>query len=340
MHVISSSLFRRFSCARLTGWWAVALVTRGLLGATEPVVAAPIYTGPIAAGVMEVPPRREASGLAASRRSPDVLWTHDDSEGAPVLYAMDTTGKKRGALRLRGVKNDDWEDLTSFVQDGTAWLLVADTGDNDHKRKTVQIHVVEEPAPDRLSPERELELPPAYSLHIRYEDGPHDTESVAVDVAERAIYLLTKRDSQPLLFRVPLGPAHQEVVVATRVGGVPHPGGSTEMDTMLRFLVGKKAAWPTGMNISADNRMAAVLTYGGVSVFVRSPGQSWPEALAGIPTALAFHGMLQAEGVCFSTDGRSIYVVSEGMVRLVRYDREETLPRDGAAPTPTTQARQ
>ena len=340
VHVLSISLTRQFTCAKLASWWVIALVTQTLLGATEPAVIAPTYAGPIPAGVMEVPPRREASGLAASRRSPEILWTHDDSEGAPVLYAMDTTGKKRGALRLRGVKNEDWEDMTSFVQGGTAWLLVADTGDNDMKRKTVQIHVVEEPATERLSPERELELPPAYTLHLRYEDGPHDTESVAVDVEARAIYLLTKRDSQPLLFRVPLGPARQDVVVATRVGVVPHLAGSTEMDTMLRFLVGKKASWPTAMNISADNRMAVVLTYGGVSVFVRESGQSWPEALAGIPTPLAFHGLLQAEGACFSTDGRSIYVVSEGMVRLVRYDREDPLPRGESAPAPKIRARE
>lgn len=316
----------------------VAITLGWLLGAAEPEDTARVYAGPIAAGVMEVPPRREASGLAASRRSPDVLWTHDDSEGTPVLYAMDTTGKKRGALRLRGVKNVDWEDMTSFVQNGTAWLLVADTGDNDAQRKTVQIHVVEEPALQQLSPDRELELPPAYSLRIRYEDGPHDTESVAVDVEEKTIYLLTKRDPQPLLFRVPLGAARDEVVTATRVGVVPHLAGSTEMDAMFKLLVGKRAAWPTAMDFSADNRMAVVLTYGGVSVFTRSPGQSWPETLAGIPTPLAFHGLLQAEGVCFSPDGRSIYVVSEGMVRLVRYDWVETPPASIPAAVTTNRA--
>src|SRR6185295_18401605 len=102
----------------------------------------------------------------------DILWTHDDSGGAPVLYAIDTTGKKRGALHVLGVKNEDWEDLASFERDGKAWLLIADTGDNDAKRETVWLHVVEEPAPSRLSPASEVKASPAYSLRIRYEDGP------------------------------------------------------------------------------------------------------------------------------------------------------------------------
>src|SRR5215207_9736579 len=88
----------------------------GAIAATAPVTAAeqPTYIGPLAAGSLQAPPKQESSGLAISRRSPDILWTHDDSGGAPVLYAVDTSGRKRGSLRVRGVKNEDWEDMASF----------------------------------------------------------------------------------------------------------------------------------------------------------------------------------------------------------------------------------
>lgn len=314
-------IFRR----TVTG--ALALLSLGLSAAHErratAAPPAPVYAGPFQAGQLEAPPRHEASGLAASRRSPDILWTHDDSGGAPVLHAVDTAGRKRGALRVRGVKNEDWEDVAAFEQGGTAWLLVADTGDNDAKRPTVRLHVIAEPAAERLDPERELEAAPVYTLMLRFEDGHHDCESVAVDVAGGAIYLLTKRDSPARLYRVPLGTARPGAVLVARLAGtVPDLAGSTEMDPMFKMLVGKKAAWPTAMDFAADGRTAAILTYGGVNVFVRQANQSWPEALGGTPSRLAFPGLIQSEGVCFTADGRSIYVVSEGGAGFVRYDRE------------------
>lgn len=292
----------------------------GTLGAAEaPHVAEPNFAGPVTAGMMEGPPRHESSGLAASRRAPDVLWTHDDSGGQPVLYAIDTTGKKRGALRILGVKNEDWEDAASFTQEGKPWLLIADTGDNDANRGSVWLHVVAEPETSRLTPGGELSASPAYSLRIHYEDGPRDCESVAVDVAEKAIYLLTKRDRQPRLYRVPLQPAREKFVTARFIGTVP-VAGDTGMDFLLKKILGKKVAWPTAMDFSADGRRAVVLTYGEVLVYAREPDEPWLAALHRTPMRLMYHGLPQAEAVCFSPDGRTIYVASEGTQPLLRYD--------------------
>ena len=87
------------------------------------------FAGPAVAGQLEVPPRNEASGLAASRRNPGVLWIHDDG-GPATLFAVTREGKKIGALHLRGVKNEDWEDIAAGELDSRAVLLVAATGDN------------------------------------------------------------------------------------------------------------------------------------------------------------------------------------------------------------------
>lgn len=299
---------------------ALAGLVAGTAGAADapPAGEAPFF-GPIHAGMMEAPPRHESSGLAVSRRSPDILWTHDDSGGDPVLYAVDLTGKKRGALRVLGLKNEDWEDVASFTRDGQAWLLIADTGDNDAKEGSVWLHVVAEPAPEHLDTAGELSAAPAYSLRIRYEDGPRDCESVAVDGADQAIYLLTKRDDPPRLYRVPLGPAQEKSVTARFVGTVPVAGNSG-MDFLMKKILGKKVAWPTAMDFAADGRRAVVLTYGEVLVFAREPGEPWLAALQRAPARLMFHGLPQAEGACFSPDGRTIYVSSEGTQPLIRYE--------------------
>jgi hypothetical protein len=294
------------------------VIVAASLGAAEMT-----YMGPLAAGKLEAPPKQESSGLAMSRHAADILWTHDDSGGAPVLYAIDKTGKKRGSVRVSGVKNEDWEDLASFQKDGKAWLLIADTGDNDAERDTVRLHLIEEPAVSRLNPAKDVEVTPAYSLRIRYEDGARDCESVAVDVMEGAVYLLTKRDSPARLYRVALAASREKQVTAKFLGTVPELAGNSPIDSLFKHVAGKRAAWPTGFDITADGRTAVVLTYAGPVVFARAGNETWTDAFKREPTRLLFHGLPQAEGVCFSSDARSIYVVSETTPAMVRYDREE-----------------
>jgi hypothetical protein len=69
---------------------------------------------------------------------------------------------------------------------------------------------------------------------------------------------------------------------------------------------------PTGLDISADGSLAAVVTYYGVFLFARSPAESWAEAFSRKPLALPPHRLGQAESVAFSKDGRTIFAISEG----------------------------
>jgi hypothetical protein len=92
---------------------------------------------------------------------------------------------------------------------------------------------------------------------------------------------------------------------------------------LFKHVAGKRAAWPTSLDITANGRTAVVLTYAGPAVFSREGKEAWQETFKREPTRLLFHGLPQAEGVCFSSDGRSIYVVSETTNAMVRYDRED-----------------
>lgn len=267
---------------------------------------------------MEAPPNREASGLAASRLTPGLLWTHDDSGGAPELYAVDAKGRRRGTIRLAGVENKDWEDVAAFRRDGRAWLLVADVGDNDAKRGSVRLHLLAEPTAQELSPHGSVTVKPTYSLRVRYEDGPHDCEAVAVDPVGEQIYLLSKRDEPARLYRLPLASA-PDIVTARFVTTVPKLEGATEVDFFLKGLLGRKLHWPTAMDFRSDGRAVLVLTYGAALVFERQGNDDWPAAFRREPLRLPFHGLRQAEGACFSADGRVVFVVSEGTADLVRY---------------------
>jgi hypothetical protein len=160
------------------------------------------------------------------------------------------------------------------------------------------------------------------SLQVRYEDGPRDCESVAVDVDGRAVYLLTKRDNPPRLYRVDLErPDANRIVLARHVANVSHLPQPTRSERLIKGHLGRRRAEVTGMDFAADGSAAVVVTYGDLLLFPRQPDEPWAAAFSRPPVRLPPHKLMQAEAVCFSPDGRLIYVASEGSATLVRYER-------------------
>lgn len=265
----------------------------------------------------------ELSGLAPSRRVDNVLWGHNDSGSDPEFEAIELSGKRIGQVRVKGIKNRDWEDMASFVLDGQPWILLADVGDNNAVRNDCVLYIVAEPKLEDLSPDKNLKVPVAWKVPIRYEDGPRDCESVAVDATEGRVYLLSKRTKPPFLYWVPLKPAagSDEPVIAkklTPVNGIP---AATQAQNLIPAPTGRYRPSPTGMDFSSDGTRAVLLTYGDVWIYTRAPGKSWAEAFASPAKRLEPHGLMQAEAVCFSRDGRSIFVGGEGTgSAMLRYD--------------------
>lgn len=281
---------------------------------------AEVWRGPETIGKVASPIVTEASGLAVSRRDPTLLWTHNDSGGEPVLYALGTDGHARGAVRLTGVRNYDWEDIASFELDGRAWLLVAETGNNNADDHDCALFIIAEPDPATLSPDRELTAPVAWRIPVTYPGGPRDCESVAVDARARLVYLISKRTAPPVVYTLPLGaptgatPAARPIV---DLANLPAPTGPT---ARIEAPWGRYRAWPVGLDISADGRRAVVLTYGEAYVYDRSASETWAQAFARPPQKLPAHNLPQAEAVCFSPDARALYITTEGKSPpLLRY---------------------
>ncbi|HVU25183.1 MAG TPA: hypothetical protein VHE13_13735 [Opitutus sp.] len=286
--------------------------------------AAPRFGDPVVAGPMAEPQNNEASGLAASRRTAGLLWTHNDSGGEPVLFALGADGAARGRIRLAGQSNRDWEDIAAFELDDRAWLLIADVGDNNAEHARCYLHVVAEPDAAQLSSDRELVVPADYSIVFVYPDGPRDCESVAVDARERAVYLLSKRNHPPRLYRLPLTAATAaKPAVAEYLGPVPHLPGPSDLDRLVPLPTHAFRAQPTAMDFLADGSAALVLTYGTLCYFPRAAGETWADALAREPIVLPGFSLPQAEAACFTPDGRAIYIASENTHDLLRYDRRE-----------------
>ena len=78
---------------------------------------------------------REASGLAMSRRTPQLLWSHNDS-AEPIAYGLGADGNVRSRVRVEGASVTDWEAITTASCDGGNCLFIGDIGDNDARAPT------------------------------------------------------------------------------------------------------------------------------------------------------------------------------------------------------------
>lgn len=283
----------------------------------------------------------EASGLVASRRHTDVLWTHDDGGESPGVFALGMDGTVRGFHPLDDHLDDhlgdvvDIEDiaLVSDVSDtggdgDSDELLLADIGDNGAGRDSIAVYRVPEPDPARTGP-----IIGASVVRFRYPDRPHNAEAMLVDEAERTIVIVTKeqeaiadgstefgRTLPSFVFEGPLDVATTEPVELTLVGMIDMPGLSDRVGgdspnplALLRF-----GGVPTGGDVSADGSLVALRTYEAAWVWPRDPGRSVAETLTdpGVePCQVTTAIERQGEAIAFldtTTWGDALATISEG----------------------------
>lgn len=80
---------------------------------------------------------KEASGLEFVN---GVLYTHEDSGNKNKIYTLDPATGATQDIKVKGIKNIDWEDITS---DAEGSLYVGDTGNNDNDRHDLALHKVD-----------------------------------------------------------------------------------------------------------------------------------------------------------------------------------------------------
>jgi hypothetical protein len=261
---------------------------------------------PVVIGRLEDPSIREASGLARSQRAANVLWTLNDNGADEWLHAISPRGKRLGEFDLRKAKNVDWEDLASFTLDGKPYLLVADIGDNDAKHKTRTLYIVKEPTAKKKDSEK-LD----WRVDFRYPGGPRDAESVAVDIDNMRALVLSKRDIPPVLYALPLKPETDDKITATRLGTIKSLPPPSRQDVEFAPKT-KDWHWqPVGMDISADNLAAVILTYRAVFYYERAPGQDWFNALNTRPRRVSIGNFRNAEAIAFGDERRTVIVTGE-----------------------------
>ncbi len=252
----------------------------------------------------------EVSGLAASHAHEDVLWMHNDGGNRAQLFAVGSRGGLQAMFRVSGVANTDWEDIASFDLDGRHYLLLADTGDNGGLRRSLLLHVIEEPTSLDADATRQP-LKPAWSIAFRWPDGARDCEAVAVDAQRGQVLLVSKKRTPPELFELPLRPRGRGVQVARKLGvlsGVPQPDAdelrANERMARIRHQV-------TAADVAPDRSRIAVMTYNEVLLYPRRAQESWAEAVARKPVVHDLPWLPQAEALGWDADGRGLFATGE-----------------------------
>ncbi len=254
----------------------------------------------------------ESSGLAVSRRTPGIMWTHNDSGGLPRLFVSTIEGRHLAIVNVRGASNRDWEDMASYSFDGKDWLLIADVGDNRAVRKQYILYIIEEPEIDLNRENQILEAPVAEKIRFVYEDGARDCEAVGVDTVLRQILLLSKRDVPPVLYSLPIRSEGDDPIIAKRLVAVSKIPRPTAEDIADDPRYGKYRSMPTAMDVNRNGTLAIVITYKDAYKFRRNMGKTWEESFVETPRILPLPKRRQGESGCFSAEGQAVFVGTEG----------------------------
>lgn len=239
------------------------------------LLAADSWSNPQVLANVKIRGLSEVSGIAASRKHPGVFWFHNDSGNRPELFAIDRDGNLKGRIAIPAAKMQDWEAI-SIANNGT--IYIGDIGDNQERRSEIQIYYFKEPALTAKSVKAEV-------LRLRYPDGSRDAEALLVHPKTRDIYIITKSDLRPRVYRARRGSNLLEHV------------GTLSMFTLLGI---------TGGEFSPDGSRVVLCDYfrGFEAAFDPRWKQRWNSVDLG--------PRKQGEAVTFTHDGNAIIAASEG----------------------------
>ncbi len=257
----------------------------------------------------------ETSGLAWSRRDRDLLWAHNDSGDTARVFALGLDGRDRGIVVVDGAAAVAWEDLALQRGPGkrTNYLWAGDIGDNASARAEIVVYRFAEPDPPG----------PGGTVHttadmftLRYEDQPHDAEALIADDRTGDLVVITKAGDGPPGIYVARASELQAGTTATlrRVGDLTLPDGA-RAGTPDLGVFGGLAHLVTGADASGAGRIAAVRTYGGVSLYAWPKGTALTDALTATGCAAPAPFDLshpQGEAIAVARNGRAYATASEG----------------------------
>jgi hypothetical protein len=246
-----------------------------------------------------LPPKiNEASGVALSRLYPGRIYHINDSGGAGVVYVTDLAGEKLRTIDINGFRPVDTEDLRlAGCGNRGQCLFVGDIGDNDRKRKAIEIVVVREPS------QLDAKVPIERRIRLQYPDGAHDSESFAIH-PNGTIFLLTKGgNGVERLFTL----SQQKWLSGGDVVHTLSPAGRVDFKAILPGA-DPFGILPTSIDVSDDGKRLLVLTYRDAVEFAVDIQKAEPLSN---PRVMKLQFLMQQESVAYVPGESSFIYTSE-----------------------------
>lgn len=246
---------------------------------------------------------REISGLAASRRNPDMLWLHNDGDSGQ-LFAVSLSGKLVAAVQCRAAIQD-FEDIAlgPGPTKGVDYLYLGDIGDNNARRREVRVVRFAEPdLTEKRGQQLEVAKSESEEFQLTYPDGPHDAEAMFVDPTTGDLYIATKEKKRSRVYKA--------------AGSELRGGGAVKLAPVGELDVDEVSAG----SMSPDGKRILLRREGQGWLWTREAGESVAEALARRPQKVPVLGKRQGpngESISFSAAGDSYFTVSEGKKQAI-----------------------
>lgn len=271
-------------------------------------------TRPTVIGRVDSPALDEVSGMVASRKSPGVLFVHNDSGDSARFFALDRAGHLLAEVSYAAPFVLDVEELAlGPAPQGGSFLYLADTGNNFARsgrgipRGSVSLYRVAEPEVSLSARGAKLTANAPLRIELRFPESAHDVEAFFVDPRSGDAFLITKEDDgASLVLRAPAAELDAGKVML-------QPAGRLAFGTLS--LPGNKM--PTAADVSEDGSQLLVRTYSSVFLFERRPGESVNAALARTPRQLASPAEQQGEAITFVPGEPAFLTLSEGMLQPI-----------------------
>ena len=244
-----------------------AMLIAALVGPA--VAAVPKFADGLVCGNIDTQLIRETSGIGASRNNPGVLWVHNDSDGPPQVFAVNTQGEILGTYRLTGARALDYEDIALGPGPtvGVSYLYIGDIGDNYARRRRITVYRVAEPVVYAQGGDQSRTLDGVDPIELEYPDGPHDAETLLSDPTTGDLYIITKHEAGNRIYRAPApGPGSQTIVLEYK--------GRMSWPIMRGMQLGAVAG-----DVSPDGGHILIKNYGGIFLYSRPTGTTIWDAL-------------------------------------------------------------
>ena len=241
----------------------------------------------------------ESSGIVVEGGK---IWSHNDSQGQPVLYGFDKTGKVSDIVYISG-KNTDWEDLT---KDDAGNIYIGDFGNDKNKRHDLKVYKI--PNPSTLK--ENISKPEV--IEFKYSDQklfPPDTNAQNFDMEamlwyNNNLYLFSKNRTNPF-------------TGYTKVYRIPDIPGSHVAELIDSVYLGSApmiTSWVTSADISPDKKKLVLLGHEKIWLFTCFQGDKF---FSGKKYTLTVNGTVtQKEAVCFANDNQ-LYITDELVMKVL-----------------------